>query len=246
MMKVAICLSGGIRYPQIGLGSIAKIFPKSFVKIFIHTWKIANREDFLKTIAGLQYKEHDKTVETQFDFLQNYQYEKLLIEDYNSKKERFESIYNSLNLIPFQENSCIIPRYDVGPISMHYSIHKSNELKTQYERENDITFDFVIRMRFDSDFEGKKLQLDSLPRVLNIPQGEDWCDGINDQFALGPSEVMNVYSDFYNHIDQITNVQYHPESMLREYLEMKNVEINRIDFPVRINNKIDFRKVMFG
>jgi hypothetical protein len=245
-MKVAICLSGGIRYPQIGLESIANIFPNSFVKIFIHTWKITNREGFLKTIAGLQYKEYDKTVETQFDFLQNYQYENLLIEDYESKKEIFAHIYKSLNLLPFQENSCIIPRYDVGPISMHYSIYRSNELKTRYENENNMTFDFVIRMRFDSDFEGKKLHLDNIPSLLNIPEGEDWCGGINDQFALGPSDAMNVYSDFYNHIDKIRNVQYHPETMLKNYLDMKNISINRINFPVRINNKIDFRKVMFG
>ena len=61
-MKVAICLSGGVRYPHIGLESIKKIFPSSFVKVFIHTWKINNREDFLQTVAGLQYKEQDKTV----------------------------------------------------------------------------------------------------------------------------------------------------------------------------------------
>lgn len=245
-MKVAICLSGGVRYPHIGLESIKKIFPNSFVKVFIHTWKISNREDFLKTVAGLQYKEQDKTVETRLDFLEKYNYEKILVEDYDIKKQEFQNLYDSLNLLPFTEGGCIVPRYDIGPISMHYSIHKSNELKSQYEKENNVVFDKVIRMRFDSDFEGKHLYLNNLPNCLNIPEGEDWCGGINDQFALGSSAAMNIYSDFYNHMNQIENVPYHPETMLRKYLEMRNTSINRFDFPVRINNKIDFRKVMFG
>jgi len=245
-MKVAICLSGGVRYPHIGLESIKNIFPNSFVKIFIHTWQISNREDFLKTVAGLQYKEEDKIVETQLDFLERYNYEKILVEEYEPKKNDFQRIYDSLNLLPFQDGGCIIPRYDIGPISMHYSIHKSNQLKTNYEKENNILFDKVIRMRFDSDFEGKQLYLNNLPNCLNIPEGEDWCDGINDQFALGSSSSMDIYSDFYNHMNQIHNVPYHPETMLRKYLEMRNIFVNRFDFPVRINNKIDFRKVMFG
>ena len=245
-MKVAICLSGGIRYPHIGLESIKKIFPNSFVKVFIHTWKITDREEFLKTIHGVEYKEKDKTVETQLDFLGNYNYEKLLVEDYESKKIKFQEIYNSINLLPFENGGCIIPRYDVGPISMHYSVYKSNQLKCQYEEENNIIFDKVIRMRYDSDFEGKELDLNSLPNCLNVPDGEDWCGGINDQFALGPSSVMDVYSDFYNHLNKLGEVYYHPETMLRKYLTMKNVEINRFDFTVRINNKIDFRRVMFS
>lgn len=245
-MKIAICLSGGVRYPHIGLESIKKIFPNSFVKIFIHTWKISDRDDFLKTVAGLQYKEQDRTVETQLSFLENYNHEKILVEDYDLKKDEFQQVYDSLNIFPFEEGGCIIPRYDIGPISMHYSIHMSNQLKCQYEKENNIIFDKVIRMRFDSDFEGKDLYVNNLPNCLNIPTGEDWCGGINDQFALGSSLAMDIYSDFYKNMDKIHNSQYHPETMLLRYLEMRNVHINRFDFPVRINNKIDFRKVMFG
>jgi len=245
-MKIAVCISGNVRYPHIGLESIKKIFPNDYIKIFIHTWKISNRESFLETISGLQFKEYDNIAETQFHFLEKYNYEKLLIEDYESKKIKFEEIYNSLNLLPFEEGECIVPRYDVGPISMHYSIYKSNQLKCDYENENNIIFDKVIRMRFDSDFEGKELYLNNIPDGVNIPEGEDWCGGINDQFAIGSSISMNLYSDLYNYIDQVENVPYHPETIFRKYFEMRNVPINRINFTVRINNKIDFRKVMFG
>jgi hypothetical protein len=237
-MKVAICISGNIRYPHIGLESIKKIVPNDCIKIFIHTWKIVDTESFLKTIFGLQSKEPDNIFETQFNFLEHYNYEKLLIEDYDeSKHSEFEAIHNSINLLPFQQGACIVPRHDVGPISMHYSIYKSNQLKCDYEKENNMIFDKVIRMRFDSNFGGNELHLNNIPNGINIPRGEDWCGGINDQFAVGSSDAMNLYSNLYNHIDKIRDVQYHPETMLRKYFEMYNIAVNRFDFRVVINNR---------
>ena len=57
---------------------------------------------------------------------------------------------------------------------------------------------------------------------------------------------MNLYSDFYHNISKVQDVQYHPESMLRKYFEINDIKVNRFDFRVTINNKIDFRRVMFG
>lgn len=238
-MKIAVCFSGGIRYPHIGLESLKKIIPNDDIKIFIHTWKIENREEYLSTVADLQYKERDNTVISNYEYLEKYNYESLLIESYDSKKHLFQKKLDSLKFSSYF-------REDVGPISMHYSIFKSNQLKKDYEESHGMIFDRVIRMRFDSDFEGRGLNLNDLTDEINIPEGEDWCGGINDQFALGTSSGMNMYSDFYHQIDRVQDVQYHPETMLRKYLQIIGVKVNRFDFPVRINNKIDFRRVMFG
>jgi hypothetical protein len=238
-MKIAVCFSGGIRYPHIGLKSLQKIIPNDFVKIFIHTWSVSDRESFLKTVAGLEYKEKDKTLDDNYSFLQRYNCELLLVEKYDTCKIRFDELYKSLKFSEYH-------RDDVGPISMHYSISKSNQLRQQYEKENGITFDWVIRMRFDSDFEDKTLDLTKLSGDLCIPEGEDWYDGINDQFAIGTSYGMNVYCNFYNNLSRLQSCIYHPETMLRRHLEIENINVTRFDFPVRINNKIDFRKVMFG
>lgn len=238
-MNIAVCISGGIRYPHIGIKSLEKIIPNSNVKIFIHTWKIKDRNEFLKTVAELQYKEENNTVTNDFNLIHGYNYESLLIETYDTKKEAFENKFKCLKFSEYH-------RHDVGPISMHYSIFKSNQLKLEYERKHRMVFDVVVRMRFDSDFEDRELNLHDFGHGLYIPEGEDWCGGINDQFALGTSHMMDVYSDFYNHMDQVQDVPYHPETMLRRYLEIKGIYANRFDFPVKINNKIDFRKAMFG
>jgi hypothetical protein len=121
----------------------------------------------------------------------------------------------------------------------------ANNLKVMYEKENNIIFDTVVRMRFDSDFENKIFNINEYPNTLNIPNGEDWCGGINDQFAFGPSSVMNDYSNFYNNITEIEGVPYHPETMLLKYFNMKKIHTNRCDFRVRINNNIDFRRIWY-
>lgn len=245
-MKIAICFSGGIRYPHIGLESLKLIRPSSFVKVFIHTWKITDRNSFLNTVHGLEYKEQDKTLDDNYTILNEYNYETLLIEDYDTQRQKFENILSQLKFQPVSENECIKPRSDVGPISMHYSLYKSNELRRQYERENHITFDRVIRMRFDSDFEGRLLDLEKVSEELCIPEGEDWCGGINDQFAVGSSYGMNIYSNFYNNLSKLQSCKYHPETMLRKHLEIEKINVERFDFPVRINNNIDFRRVWFS
>lgn len=246
-MKVAICISGGLRYPYLGLKSIEKIIPNHDVKVFIHTWKIKDKESFLKTVSGVQYKEIDKTVQQEISLFEIYDYEKILVEDYDTHQKKFQHLFESLKFTypdPAYPDEGY-PRSDVGPISMHYSIYKSNELKKQYESENNMKFDWVIRMRPDSDFKNE-LDLYSLMEDLNIPEGEDWRGGINDQFAVGRSHVMDLYSSFYNNIHYLQSSVYHPETLMLNHLKNMNLTPNRFNLIVRINNGIDFRRILFG
>ena len=242
-MKVAVCISGGIRYPHIGLESLKNIIPNEDIKVFIHTWKINDREEFVKTIYDVKNKEEDKTVDTDVSFVeQNYTYESLLVEDYDSKQNYFHDIFSSLEFSEYL-------RTDVGPISMHYSIYRSNDLKRKYEELHRMTFDRVIRMRFDSNFKGKNLVLDDLNSNVCIPAGDDWCDGINDQFALGTSHGMDLYSNVfwnYHNLQKIGDSKYHPESILKNHLDFYGIIPQRFDFQVQINNGIDWKRVVFG
>jgi hypothetical protein len=245
-MKIAVCVSGGVRYPHLGLNSIQKIIPNKNIKVFIHTWRITNINSFLDTVAGIGYKEIDKVIETNLFSLETYNYEKLLIENYDECQNKFQNLLDNLKFIPSIDIEDIEPRSDVGPISMHYSIYKANELKKEYEKENNIKFDWVIRMRTDSDFRYERLDLNTLNHELNIPSGEDWGDhSINDQFAIGTSYAMDLYSSLYNNFHYTQSSKFYPERILALHLKNMNLIPNRIDFLVRINNGIDFRKVWY-
>jgi hypothetical protein len=119
-------------------------------------------------------------------------------------------------------------------------------LKKEYEEENNIKFDWVIRMRTDSDFKYDVLDLNSFNHDLNIPSGEDWSDNaINDQFAIGRSDAMDLYSNLYNSIHNVQTTEYFSEKLLFTHLNNVNLTSNRINFPVRINNYRDYRRIWY-
>lgn len=225
-MNVAICFSGTSRDPDNGLNSLSLIFPNYNIKVFGHTWtNLNNEKDYVNSNL-------DVNRGSNFKLLERFNFETLLVEDYKSKKIHFQKMYDFFS---FKIHDAP-PRTDLGIISMFYSIYKSNYLKRKYELSNNMKFDRVVRIRFDSNFENKNLDLKTIVGDLSIPSGNDWCGGINDQFAVGSSESMDVYCDLYNCFSMIKHVPYHPESMLGEYLKIRSIEINRFDFKILISS----------
>ena len=232
-MNIAICVSGSIRYPELGLKSINKIIPKN-AKVFIHTWKNVRSGKFLKTIHRLKRKEGIKEmIDTNFDLLK-YSYEKLKVDDFGEMFDDFTSLFYSLKFSHYW-------RDDVGILSMYYSIYQANKLKCEYEKEHNMLFDRVIRMRFDSDFVRESLDVrKTIPFDLCIPDSRFDYDGINDQFAIGTSQIMDIYSNIYQDIHNLTYGQYCGEEILKQQLDRHNIIPERIKFPVNKNNNIDF------
>jgi len=236
-MNIAICISGSIRYPDKSLKSINKIVPNN-VKVFIHTWKNIKSGKFLKTIHRLQDKEGIKEmIDTDFNLLQ-YSYEKLQIDDFDILYEDIKSLYDDIKF-----NSYF--RDDVGVLSMYYSIYQANKLKCEYEKDNNIIFDRVIRMRFDSDFVNDSLNLIKTTDFdLCIPDTRFDYDGINDQFAIGSSKMMDIYSNVYQDIHELTECNYCGEEILKKQLDRHNIIPTRIKFPVNKNNDMDFTRFL--
>ena len=221
-MKIAVCFSGAFRKPEYGLESLKLIRPNDDIKVFAHTWLN------LKTDKDYINAEMDQN---EFSLIEKFNFETLVVEDYKSSIVHFKKMYNFFN---FQTHE-ISPRTDLGIISMFYSIYQSNSLKRKYEIKNQMKFDKVIRIRFDSNFENKILDLENIDGDLCIPSGEDWF-GINDRFSLGSSETMDVYCDIYNSFSLIRHIPYHPETMLNEFLKIRRIEPKRFDFNVSISS----------
>lgn len=243
-MNVAFCFSGAIKYPEFALKTMENIFPITNKKVFIHTWKIENKENFLSTLGGIEHKILDEQCTNNFSILEKYNYEKLLIENYETKKEEFQFLYDNLNFLQNTNTEFDFIRKDIGPISMHYSLYKSNELKKEYEKENNMTFDVVFRIRFDSDFRDGKLDISNVKDGIWIPEMSTLdCGGLNDTFAFGSSYCIDVYSSMFLYLNKLQKrVAYHPECMLKEYLVMRGVPVNRIQMYIQINNGQDWRK----
>jgi hypothetical protein len=229
-MNVAICLSGAIKFIDNGLFTINKLSNTYDTKLFIHSWKIQDFANFNSNSWSAQptrefvnYQDHHS--ENVFD---RYKYESILVEPYEDKETYFRDIFDTIKFNRYE-------RSDLGILSMFYSLHQSNLLKKQYEENNNIKFDCVIRMRSDS-FIKHDLTLENYNlNNLNVPCGCDW-GGINDQFAFGNSYIMDLYSEVFNNIKTIKRSIYHGETILRESVELYNINVDRPNIEVLINN----------
>ncbi|MFZ9376755.1 MAG: hypothetical protein ACO25K_06495 [Candidatus Fonsibacter ubiquis] len=225
-MKIAVCLSGIMEHSDKSLKSIKNIVPNTDIKIFIHTWQMDESEVLNKDEIDNQLKQN----------LQHYNAEEILIEKFSKKKKLFEKIYKNMKMDPNPPNYVGFLRSDLGIISMWYSIFKSNQLKRNYEKKNNIIFDKVVRMRFDSDFFDEKYIMNENENGIEIPWKDDW-GGICDRFAVGPSKEIDHYSNLYNCLLKMNDIYYHPETILRKYIETYPLKYNisRIPFLVGIN-----------
>lgn len=117
--------------------------------------------------------------------------------------------------------------------SMFYSIYRANEFKIRRETLNNIKYDFVIRSRYDFAL-NKKIVFEELEKgKIYVSKDTDGPNPLlNDQFAIGDSESMNIYSStflflrwYYNNFK--TELCGH--AMLEQQLKHFNIPVERID-----------------
>jgi hypothetical protein len=94
-----------------------------------------------------------------------------------------------------------------------------NTLKDDYEKNNDMKYDVVIKCRFDVNIL-EKIELKLPENQIYIPIGWDHMDGVNDTFAYGDSDSMNYYLNAYYSLDGFINEGrfIHPEMLLKAHL----------------------------
>jgi len=109
---------------------------------------------------------------------------------------------------------------------------KCNELKKQYEVENNIKYDIVIRSRTDYFWFRSFNKNELILAKDNILIPEEWAfKSVNsfaksDVFAFGNNFLMDQYSQLFNYIDDYCkNFSYHPESLCGYHLMVKNIPV---------------------
>jgi hypothetical protein len=135
------------------------------------------------------------------------------------------SLYKN-HLFYFSQNCKDILNIE-NAVNMFYKIYKCNQLKKEYEDENNFKYDFVIRARCDVKY-NEKLILKNDKNTLYVPFGNDY-NGLNDQFSFGDSETMDKVSDLYLNInDYVKNgCIYHPETLLGYHVNKCGLIVNR-------------------
>ena len=209
-MKIALCLSGLLHgfekaFPFLEKNLIDTLHPD----VFIHTWDAEGKRT-LKEIDELKISEETK---------------KEIIEMCHPKEIVFEPFFIFDN--PGYRSICNV----ASTLSMFYKVEKCNDLKKEYEKMHNFTYDAVIRCRFDFNLE-TPLRTDDLIELrewIYIPEGGDW-GGVNDQFAISCSHNMDIYSALFSCIDRYyrSGCVFCPEILLQHHLEENFLPQKRI------------------
>lgn len=204
-MKIALCLSGLMRTFDSTFSALQENLLSSGhqIDIFIHTWDRLDRNIHSLNIDQVR---------------SIYQPKKLIVEQ-----------YKTLPVNAIMEEKNIQHKRDVASIlAMYYKIKLCNDLKSQYEKENDFTYDCVIRfrpdIRLDEKLDLKKFDLTK----INIPSFGDYF-GINDQIAISNSSNMNIYCSVFDHLDEYIKelMMTDPELFLEKHMLTMGMKVNR-------------------
>jgi hypothetical protein len=205
-MNLSICLSGK-----------PKFFKKSFFYIKNNLIDNFDNLDFFLHCWETDITDYDKQE---------------IINLYNPKKYLFEKEKIHILNYPFKQ-STILPN---NVFSMFYSIMKSNELKKEYEQENNMNYDWVFRLRFDfalnkffnndilKNLDGSSIYLNNFEKSPN-PHCAD-C------FAFSTSKNMDIYCETYKNLMKYgyEGITLSGESML--YKQLISHEINLKEYDI--------------
>ena len=112
-------------------------------------------------------------------------------------------------------------------LGMFYGIKKVMEMKQEYEKENNFTYEYVVRMRTDllmvanfgdiTQYDSNKLHLNSYNATALIDKYKPgtWVEDtgsaeryVVDIFAMGGSEAMDKYAKVYDNIPKMLEESY--------------------------------------
>ena len=251
-MKVAVCVSGSLRQ-----------FKSCYENLVEHLFSVDGCEyDFFLSSWDSQIRHHKVDFEDEGTFeeaINLYKPKKYNYEIYNDEKRR--DIANFSGVTAHQENYYETKKglgrqfrhkatggwYAHNYIGQLYNIYKANELKKDYEKENNFKYDLSIRIRYDA-----WVTRGGLTKTIcnNIKEKEilvskhlwqkryPWATGPDDKFAIGTSESMDMFSSMYTNFPKL----------LEQHIKEHKAFIITHPAIVRIceNNKLKLTKVGVG
>lgn len=189
--NVALCISGQMRSYKKCYGYLKEyIIEPLEPDIFIDTW----RERGGSTKASHGSKASERVTETTLERL--YSPKMVRIEDFD------DQYYTKKDSVEVPE--AIQARGSKGNIPLFYKMKGCNDMKTEYERENDFLYDIVIKLRPDM------LIGQEIPReVLNNPHilwfsdaGVDLERMVSDKYFVSSSENMDYCTSVWDHLNE--------------------------------------------
>lgn len=219
-MKVAFCFCGQPRDVKNTLDNIKESWGSyQRLDFFFHTWIPQDRRPY----------RIDTPSDFYFDGIESYLIEKLNpVRCEFQRQVTFKTKYRDSIHWPIKSPHIPDPSQNIQ--SFFYSLKRANDLKRQYEIENNFRYDCVVRSRFDYLFTKKYNLKDFDLEYLNV---KDDCRhteyAINDHVALSKSENMDLYSMVIDNIPQYykDGIEFNTEVILGYNAMMQGLKYHK-------------------
>ena len=229
-MKIALCLYGNLRsfdnvFPSLHKCILEPFCPDIFSFIWNNTNEIAiNKFDSNHPIWNIKnIPKNTKMISSNYvtSVIDKLNPIVALIEDYNSPSFQHNTdwklpsaLYKNL----WAQSQCV-------------------KLKNEYEHKTRIQYDLVIMSRWDIYYENL-LKLHHTDKIFFPEKFSIGAGGPSDFWAYGPSKLMNVFSDRFNHFQHFeNNINQHPNKFLHQLLLHYNIEYQHTDVSVNLLNR---------
>jgi len=221
MKKVAVCISGQFRTFDRCLPSIFDNLILTNTKFELKFFTSFVKEDKTPITIPVEFFEISSIIKIEED---------PILPDLSFQKKKY--VHESFIL-----NSEIDPKliyYQLNQISSVYNLVK------EYEVNNNMVFDYIMRLRPDLEIKSH-FNWELLGNEILLPS-EDSFGGYNDRFAVGPRHLMEIYMTRLNYWlskSDDNNFTTHNETNLKNHLDNNNVSVKKIPINlqyVRFNN----------
>ena len=224
MKKVAICISGQYR-------SFDKCLPSIFNNLIL-----TNTEYELKFFTSFA-KENGKIINIPLEFFNVSSMIKIeedcVLPDLSYQKLKYKKEGFILN----DERDPILIFRQLKQFQSVFNLVK------EYEKDNNTTFDYVVRLRPDLELKTIfkwELNDDSIQVPLDNNFG-----GYNDRFAIGPRNLMEVYMNRLNYWmlkNDDETFTTHNETNLKKHLDIHNISVIQIPINLQYIRYNDYSK----
>lgn len=221
--RIALCLSGQPRSIKEAYPCIKKnlIDTNQQVDVFLHCWY--NNEEIGKQFSNTSETTREEGINIVEDNVPNwlkkmYQPVATLVEvqeDFSSKvKQEYLAARDKTN--PF------------ATFSMWTSIQRCNDLKKQYENDNNFIYDIVVRCRYDVALETPIVITDT-ETELHTSGYNSKTDIIEDIIFYAPSDTMDFICNLPEYLDSSfqTLQKWNNEALFYTYTATKNILVIR-------------------
>lgn len=241
--RVAICVSGCLRTFEKTAASFKHFILGAFgddADYFIHTWDMLGNRSL-----GYDAPLSHIGTNSKMDVINRF---------FDPKKMLVENQRSADGIIKAQENAAKISRSDYAMFrnntlheyfSMLYSWKRSKDLLEDYEREHQVRYDIVIKLRTDLLFKNG-FDLKKAGSGICVPYiGNAYRGAMNDMFAVGPHDAMITYLSIFNSVVGYLNnreTTFRPEWMIKHHLNRNGYQYTEepIEFGIlRPNGRLD-------